>query len=994
MNEFNNPWLALSTYEEEDQDKFKGREEDAANMVAMLQQNEYVVCYAASGDGKSSLINAGVCPEIRKLGVFPIKIIFNADDEEELKQIDFDFDKLILDKIHSRLEEYKVKFIEKHNIDEKDFEIGFEKNTMYQDIDTSNSLWWKLRTETIQVSYGEFDYVPVLIFDQFEEVLRAPWKTKFFKWLEELSRDICPDRIITSVGITPDNLPTKKLFKMLFSLRYEYVGELDYWCSQRNYIPQLMRNRYFLKPLSREQAIAIINEQGEEDDPTSERLKQEAENIVERIISSSSNNYSINDEVPAIMLSLACFVYYEEIKNNTESSINDLSTLIYNHYLDQLSILKMPEGDRLVLENALLSPQGTRARIPTSDPRLKKININKYLEGDFNLFSTRLFKKEETGKDNDGTKEFYIEFVHDKLADAIQKNKAKNRIPFETKKKIAYFSILLFLIVISGIISYISIAPKKEYHRTALEVTPNPITLTADDIDSFNTKDYYNATSITLDRQGRCKHTMDCYQNVLTWVDHNTLYVKYAHNAKKISFLYRLPYYVSHFGPNTQKVFLLPEEAEDLSNISFINCENKNTIIYVPYGYGNYCLEHKAFSNVYVKELSAISTISKRLLYHFHLEHSHIGGREGVTVPYWIGNMFWLFLIWNFIRIFRVYKTLQKTEKRRIVILMVVCYEIVCVATMAVYIRWPKLLTVQERGAYFDLFSSIVTILVTYLLIRLENMKQRKSHVVSSKVKRTKGEKQKLALCGIIFNSTELKPYAIALKKGLVQNGMTESDVKLDLNIVGPKGFDTGIAQSIESTSKKIIVVLEEKDLLTNDQNKVFHGFIKKTNRLHPVFVNIENLSLLSIPNRLKSCITLRSSGTLKAFQSIVYNPNTNEQATISSLVNAIKQRRTIAAKKTKWSAAVIYLLSVMILELDMVNDWNRIASDLAILALIVIEIILILYYSARIDFPRLKKWHAKLEIIEKRISRKIKSLFHRRRNDKNASPIDSEKTV
>ena len=48
----NNPWLALSTYEEKDKDKFKGREKDTENVITMLQQSECVVCYAASGDGK------------------------------------------------------------------------------------------------------------------------------------------------------------------------------------------------------------------------------------------------------------------------------------------------------------------------------------------------------------------------------------------------------------------------------------------------------------------------------------------------------------------------------------------------------------------------------------------------------------------------------------------------------------------------------------------------------------------------------------------------------------------------------------------------------------------------------------------------------------------------------------------------------------------------------------------------------------------------------
>ena len=78
----NNPWLALKTYEEKDSDKFKGREKDSEKMLRMLQQNDCVVCYAASGDGKSSLINAGLCPLMRKEGLFPLKIVFTTAEFE------------------------------------------------------------------------------------------------------------------------------------------------------------------------------------------------------------------------------------------------------------------------------------------------------------------------------------------------------------------------------------------------------------------------------------------------------------------------------------------------------------------------------------------------------------------------------------------------------------------------------------------------------------------------------------------------------------------------------------------------------------------------------------------------------------------------------------------------------------------------------------------------------------------------------------------------
>ena len=77
---YDNPWLALSTYEERDKDRFKGREIDIEKMFGMLQQNEYVVVYAASGDGKSSLINAGLCPTMRENGYYPIMIVFSTDE--------------------------------------------------------------------------------------------------------------------------------------------------------------------------------------------------------------------------------------------------------------------------------------------------------------------------------------------------------------------------------------------------------------------------------------------------------------------------------------------------------------------------------------------------------------------------------------------------------------------------------------------------------------------------------------------------------------------------------------------------------------------------------------------------------------------------------------------------------------------------------------------------------------------------------------------------
>lgn len=165
-----NPWLALSTYEEKDKDKFRGREQDTANMLKMLQQNEYVVCYAASGDGKSSMINAGVCPAMRKLGYYPVKIVFSSDEFEGInvprkEDNKINFDTFILRKIEELTSQLK-------------FEVDDQFSSFPSTL--SSNLWWKLRTQSVQIPFGEYDYIPVLIFDQFEEVLRAKWRNDFF----------------------------------------------------------------------------------------------------------------------------------------------------------------------------------------------------------------------------------------------------------------------------------------------------------------------------------------------------------------------------------------------------------------------------------------------------------------------------------------------------------------------------------------------------------------------------------------------------------------------------------------------------------------------------------------------------------------------------------------------------------------------------------------------------------------------------------------------
>lgn len=444
----NNPWLALGTYEEKDKDKFKGREQDTQNMLKMLQQNEYVVCYAASGDGKSSLINAGVCPEMRKVGYYPIKIVFSTDEYEGInisrkEDGKIDFDAYILRRIEELIN------LTNRRINKSESQIIFEVDDQFASFpsDLSSILWWKLRTQTIQMPHGEFDYIPVLIFDQFEEILRARWKNEFFEWLETLSSDECPDAIYSSVS-DYEKLPSRKKFKAIFSMRYEYVGELDYWTSQRYFIPQMMRGRYFLKPFTIEQAELIIKAH-QSDDVASQQLSINANNI-------ASNLADTDNNVSAIMLSLLSYILYEQWSQDKdyEFTPQNVARLMFTHYENILSRCKISDKERNALESALISSNGARRRMPLSDERLS------IFAGDAGNSKIEDLVKEHILRQNDD----YIELVHDRLVEAIyegiKKRKEEELIQRKkrTRNRIRYALLFCAILVLIGWILYYSLA--------------------------------------------------------------------------------------------------------------------------------------------------------------------------------------------------------------------------------------------------------------------------------------------------------------------------------------------------------------------------------------------------------------------------------------------------------------------------------------------------------------------------------------------------------
>lgn len=431
-----NTFLGLQPYTEDDAYRFKGRTEESQELFRLIVRNDFTVCYAESGEGKTSLLNAGVSPLLRENMYFPIAIIFTSDD---YKITPDSFDSIVDRCIKDRIADYN----------EKNKGVNFEYklcSTDFQGLDCQAELqrelskysWWKLRNYMPQAM--GLTFTPVFVFDQFEEVFNLPgsiaWTKKFFDWLEGVSSDSCPDEIAKKVReiigdkATFPTIKEEKGFKAVFSLRKEFIGELDYWGMQTHFVPALKDNRYCLKPLTYKGAKKVMTQQ--------ERFD---EDNVEQVLTHFVGRYSREPErtiaenlpaIPALLLSVVCDTWEKDIHafsaqnaNGIGQSINAILERFYEVTIDsvvnELSCqgrkgkgvdIRSTINDVMI---ALVDVNGKRIRTKTTssvllecgfDSECKKALADKHI--------VRILKVD--GED-------YVEIVHDALCPVILKKK-------------------------------------------------------------------------------------------------------------------------------------------------------------------------------------------------------------------------------------------------------------------------------------------------------------------------------------------------------------------------------------------------------------------------------------------------------------------------------------------------------------------------------------------------------------------------------------------
>lgn len=285
-NSNQNPWAGLSSYEDPAKSdlklKFCGRDNETKEVARLIDDNFFVTLYGKSGIGKTSLLNAGVFPALRREQYTPLSLRLGMTEETS------SFQAVITQAIEHAIDEVGGSMHIINVIDEQ-----AEK-------DATDYLWRWFARRRFLTANGQITF-PVLVFDQFEEVFRykeSRKKTEIL--LEQLDYLIDESHAIGDCVVDGEAYNYDFNFRFVLSIReddlYRLEDALDN-CS----LPALKRCRYRLHSLSEQGAHDAIVIPGSEYLP---KDKEEQNNIVNTILAIARNNE--DNTISTNVLSLIC----------------------------------------------------------------------------------------------------------------------------------------------------------------------------------------------------------------------------------------------------------------------------------------------------------------------------------------------------------------------------------------------------------------------------------------------------------------------------------------------------------------------------------------------------------------------------------------------------------------------------------------------------------------------------------------------------------------
>lgn len=235
------PWPGLMPFTEEAQAYFHGRETEAAELLRLIKRETLTVLFGQSGLGKSSLLHAGLFPQLRAEEFLPVYVRLDVSAQA------LPLAEQVLAAIAATCAQHSV---------ESPGAVSGE--TLWEFFHRRDADFWSARNRLL---------TPVLVLDQFEEIFTLGRRIEdmeqrcraFLEELGDLIEDRAPAALAQRLDLEPALAQTldfsRHTYKVVLSFREDYLAEFE---GLRDLIRSIMHNRLRLTRMNGEQAKEAV----------------------------------------------------------------------------------------------------------------------------------------------------------------------------------------------------------------------------------------------------------------------------------------------------------------------------------------------------------------------------------------------------------------------------------------------------------------------------------------------------------------------------------------------------------------------------------------------------------------------------------------------------------------------------------------------------------------------------------------------------------------
>jgi len=418
----------------DDRRVFFGRDDDITAIRHALNSGRLTVLYARSGMGKTSLVNAALMPQLRDQDCLPLNIRLNSLSDAALSAN-------VMDQVEEQI----------------------AKSSLDTTTGDRTSLWHFFKSVEIWSSDDAL-LLPVLVFDQFEELFTLQSHERRAEFIDQLSdlvsgmppRTVDGDRreVVRTFGDSPPNV------KILIAMREDFLGLLEELAEE---IPGVFRNRYRLKGLTREQAAKAItlpaSAEGEGFGTPPFTFSRDAiDTILDHLCRHFERNRAfIADEMEPFELQILCSyiefrVRRHEIRGAVDrrdiGSDKQIVSVFRNYYRSKIT--RIPPHKRghclRLFEKGFIS-RYTKRRLSLELGEIEhRFKVKEKLLEE--LVNQRLVRKENR------VGSVYYELSHDSLIKPVLSNRIRRTVTGWVKRIAAFTGIVFLCVAVNGLIKF------------------------------------------------------------------------------------------------------------------------------------------------------------------------------------------------------------------------------------------------------------------------------------------------------------------------------------------------------------------------------------------------------------------------------------------------------------------------------------------------------------------------------------------------------------